>query len=801
VAAWTEHQIRQYPGNDYVITSRPHGYRAAEIDGAAVLQVRSFTAEQVARFVHGWYLAMERHSTGAADEDITARAKLEADDLLQRLDSNAALDDLAVNPLLLTMIANVHNYRGALPGSRAELYAEIVQVMLARRQEAKNLTVQLPGDKKEALLQGLAYAMMQRRISDLSREEVLAEIKPALRRLPRQITAEGFLADVGSNGLLVERETGQYCFAHHTFQEYLASAYIRSKGVAAVLSEAVDDPWWRETTLLYTARTDADPIVAASLDSGTITALSLAFDCADQGSELAEDLRDRLEGLMAEVFTPAASQERRNLITVVMLTRHLRDQIRTQDNDRICARPITRDLYRLFRNQTYCPAPDGAPTAAIGTEPACGMRASDALTFVRWTNTILGGGAAYHLPSRPALDNPASQRLAIPAGCDSPSCIWVENSHRTPELWVPSGMRHPHQIESATLIAHLEDDISRSFGTLVRLLVIRSAVAAALLAPYLARFPARNITPFLDDDITGPITLARDLALAITGDRDHGVAFELPRVLDRIKELAGPLANARGIPFAPVGYRTRIRARERASEVAGTLMRDLVGSLASNLPRPLDLALGLDLDLDASFSEDLDSDFDAAVSYGDRRNASPVPAHDSARLRDPSAFLEYVLGLRCSRLIGPALSRALDESLHMARKANDWPTAFFRAFTDVAAISESGYIVSLDALAERLDSLTQRFPRTSAADSRWMAKVGGRLQQTAAPVSARKEQLDGIHATTTRMAALCLAVHADTLNQHELGEAFREVAAGITLLERRVSGDVPAPEIIFLASE
>ena len=64
------------------------------------------------------------------------------------------------------MIAYVHRYRGALPGGRADLYAEILQVMLFRRQEAKNLGVEFAGDKKEALLRGLAYAMMDRRLSD-----------------------------------------------------------------------------------------------------------------------------------------------------------------------------------------------------------------------------------------------------------------------------------------------------------------------------------------------------------------------------------------------------------------------------------------------------------------------------------------------------------------------------------------------------------------------------------------------------------------------------------------------------------
>ena len=112
--------IRQYPGNNYVITSRPQGYRSATIESAGVLQVRGFTTEQVSRFVHGWYLAVERHSTGAVGEDITIRARGEADDLLQRLDHAPALYDLTVNPLLHTMIANMHRYRGASPGSRPE---------------------------------------------------------------------------------------------------------------------------------------------------------------------------------------------------------------------------------------------------------------------------------------------------------------------------------------------------------------------------------------------------------------------------------------------------------------------------------------------------------------------------------------------------------------------------------------------------------------------------------------------------------------------------------------------------------
>jgi predicted NACHT family NTPase len=192
VADWVERQVKQYPNNDFVITSQPQGYRTARIEGAAVLQVRSFTGEQVSRFLKGWYLAIERHSTGLTGDDVRRRAAAaeeeeeEAADLLQRLNGAPALYELTVNPLLLTMIANVHRYRGALPGSRVDLYGEICQVMLWRRQEAKKLPIALDGDKKEALLRGLAFAMMQRQVRDLPRTDVLAEIGPALRRMSRK---------------------------------------------------------------------------------------------------------------------------------------------------------------------------------------------------------------------------------------------------------------------------------------------------------------------------------------------------------------------------------------------------------------------------------------------------------------------------------------------------------------------------------------------------------------------------------------------------------------------------------------
>jgi NACHT domain len=279
VASWVNRQISVYPTNDYVLTSRPHGYRTAVIESAMVLQVRPFTHEQVKRFLHGWYLAVDRRSTGSAGPEVEARAREAADDLLDRLAATPALYDLTINPLLLAMIANVHRYRGMLPGSRADLYGEMCQVMLWRRQEAKKLTPVLQGTSKERLLAGLAFLMMNERVRDLPYRRVIECIEPGLQRLTTTMTPEGFVADVVTNGLLVERERGLYAYAHLTFQEFLAAKYIKEHDLGGMLTETVEDAWWRETTLLYVAGADADGIVRSCLRAATPAAVSLAFDC------------------------------------------------------------------------------------------------------------------------------------------------------------------------------------------------------------------------------------------------------------------------------------------------------------------------------------------------------------------------------------------------------------------------------------------------------------------------------------------------------------------------------------------
>ncbi|WP_436492020.1 hypothetical protein [Actinokineospora sp. HUAS TT18] len=112
------------------------------------------------------------------------------------------------------------------------------------------------------MLRALAYRMMSDGVREIAEADALAEFAPTLRRLSTTLTPEGFLAEVGSNGLLVERRTGVFSFALLTFQEYLAAEHIRSKDLVEVLESHVANPWWRETTLL-SDRGRGDPAAVA----------------------------------------------------------------------------------------------------------------------------------------------------------------------------------------------------------------------------------------------------------------------------------------------------------------------------------------------------------------------------------------------------------------------------------------------------------------------------------------------------------------------------------------------------------
>ncbi len=406
VVQWTERQIASYPRCSFIITSRPNGYLETPVNAATVLQVRALSQSQIEQFVHQWSLAAAQKHAGRQSEVVRYQAEQKAVDLLNRMESADAIQDLCANPLLLTMIVHLHNYHDTLPGSRVQLYREICQVLLGKRQEAKGLG---PGlltpDQKELVLRHLALAMMRTRRRDIPQEEAELLITGPLARVKPDLPAEKYLIDIQqSSGILVEREHGVLAFVHQTLQEYLAATRLHEQRDLEVLKENVNDIWWRETTLLYCAQSNAGSIVRACLNSRTAIALALAAECAEIALELDPVVRQAVDSALSGQQISDDPIARR-VVTAALMARKLRCVTRLDHGTHLVNAPITWSEYLSFVSDRRRGGENTAQSEWRGMRSLSGMSGIatgiddvEAAMFGSWVTELVSDGWSYRLP-------------------------------------------------------------------------------------------------------------------------------------------------------------------------------------------------------------------------------------------------------------------------------------------------------------------------------------------------------------------------------------------------------------------
>jgi formylglycine-generating enzyme required for sulfatase activity len=250
----------------FVVTSREVGYegpfRIAEDFGLA--KIRNFDPREVRQFVRDWTHVVESTLSGNDSHEVTRIAEEQADRLIKAIESNPRVADLAVNPLLLTVIALVHRYRAQLPERRSELYEEAIEVLLGHWDEAKGLETsamiagrELDSGDRRSLLEPVAFWMHDHNKREIERDELNSIVTPMFMNMAKDEAGARKAVDAFINlinmrtGLLVERGIGVYSFAHQTFQEYLtARALADRKDVIDYALRRLSDPWWREVFLL-----------------------------------------------------------------------------------------------------------------------------------------------------------------------------------------------------------------------------------------------------------------------------------------------------------------------------------------------------------------------------------------------------------------------------------------------------------------------------------------------------------------------------------------------------------------------
>ncbi len=266
VSRLVESFTRTYDRCRYVVTSRIVGYTGPARLGEsyAVTTVLDFSRDDIARFLGNWHRLITVAQMGEC-ESADAHAAKQTRRLLHSIDHNPRIRDLAINPLLLTVIAMVHRDRVKLPDRRAELYAEAVDVLLGKWEEAKGVQ-EMPvllndqpfdtGDKR-LLLQDLALYLHERNQKQIKIEDLHDFLHARFTGLLRDAymveqTVDRFITMIEERtGLLVARGEGVYAFSHLTFQEYLAALGVAARDdyVAYTLKRA-SDLWWREVILL-----------------------------------------------------------------------------------------------------------------------------------------------------------------------------------------------------------------------------------------------------------------------------------------------------------------------------------------------------------------------------------------------------------------------------------------------------------------------------------------------------------------------------------------------------------------------
>ena len=301
--------LEVYKRNDnrIVVTTRIVGYEG-QLDryDFAIRTVQNLKAGEVRALVKQRYSAITVSEIALRSDqearDIKQKMLERAAQLIEKIEHTPRLNQLATNPMLLSLIVLVHSLKFELPEQRLLLYRDCVEILAERWQQFKQQEEvvikkedreELTLNQKLVLLRELAFAMQRQRkdegslalISKDAARDLIAQKLPDFLGVgspqddnaSREIycKAEEWIAGIQEeSGILVEQglaEAGEPLigFSHLTFQEYLAAVAINEvKAYRPILRQNLLHPAWREVVLLYAALVDdATSIVNALLRS------------------------------------------------------------------------------------------------------------------------------------------------------------------------------------------------------------------------------------------------------------------------------------------------------------------------------------------------------------------------------------------------------------------------------------------------------------------------------------------------------------------------------------------------------
>lgn len=280
------------PGNRFVATARIVGYQDAPLDPDlfAVVTIQPLSDDLIRAFIERWSRAcaaigaQPAASDGdllhdlmreAASAEMERRVAAHVAALSAAVFSTPQVADLARNPLLLTILALIHNQGARLPDRRADLYRLCVEALAetwnrTRSLSGRPIAVQLGDEQIDErfvvnVLGPVALWLHGERAGGLiEHDELERHIAATLARsdgLPRQrarrLAREFIELMRRDTGLLIERGYRRFAFLHLTFEEYLAARGLLESVAVERPDELIRryalDPRWHEVLRLAIA--------------------------------------------------------------------------------------------------------------------------------------------------------------------------------------------------------------------------------------------------------------------------------------------------------------------------------------------------------------------------------------------------------------------------------------------------------------------------------------------------------------------------------------------------------------------
>jgi predicted NACHT family NTPase len=244
--------------NQFIVTCRIAA-KEFTLESFTEVEVEDFDDQQIAVFVTKWFALKDPTKT---------------EHFLRQFKKNPGVQQLATNPLLLTLLCWWFEDSGDFSENRLELYEAGIFVLLKKWDAKRNIErdqvyKRLSHMRKEDMLSQIAwktfeagnYFFKQKDLERQIREFIEGVTGNSTEEQELELDSAAVLKSIeAQHGLLVERAQGIYSFSHLTFQEYFTArqiaancnSYAIEDEILQSLAQRVTEKRWREVFLLVT---------------------------------------------------------------------------------------------------------------------------------------------------------------------------------------------------------------------------------------------------------------------------------------------------------------------------------------------------------------------------------------------------------------------------------------------------------------------------------------------------------------------------------------------------------------------